>query len=300
MQQSAVIRKTHFDTVFDIVTTTLLVLALLVVLYPMYFVVIASVSDATSIASGRVILLPKNVSFVGYQRIFQDSRIWSGYKNSFLYTISSALIGVTLTSMAGYAFSREDLYGRKVLLTIYLFTMYFGGGLVPTFLVVKSIGLMGSPLAVILMGSVSVYNIIIARSFFMSNIPKELYEAASIDGCGNGRFFVQIVVPLSKAILAVLALYYAVGQWNGYFNALIYLNKEAYFPLQLVLREILIGTTGTISADVTDVDAIQEMQRIAATIKYGVIVVASIPMLVLYPFVQKYFVKGVMIGSVKG
>ena len=300
MQKNAVIKKTYFDTGFDIVTTILLVLALLIVLYPMYFVVIASVSDATSIAAGKVILLPRNVSLTSYRRIFQDARIWTGYKNSAIYTLSSSLIGVILTTMAGYAFSREDLVGRKGLLTIYVFTMYFGGGLVPTYLVVKQVGLMGSPLAVILMGSVSVYNIIIAKSFFTTTIPKELYEAASIDGCGNGRFFAVIVVPLSKAIIAVLALYYAVGQWNGYFNALIYLNKEALYPLQLILREILLGTTGTISAEITDVDAIQEMQRIAATIKFGVIIVASVPMLVMYPFVQKYFVKGVMIGSVKG
>lgn len=297
--KGTIMGKSHFDKVFDIVTTLLLILALLIVLYPLYFVVIASVSDATSISSGKVILLPKNVSFVGYKRILEDARIWTGYKNSLLYTAASTVIGVFTTILAGYSFSREDLAGRRVLMTLYIFTMYFSGGLIPTYLTVKQLGMINSPWTVILLGSVSVYNIIIARSFFKNNIPKELFEAASIDGCGNGRFFFSIVAPLSKSIIAVLALYYAVAQWNGYFNALIYLNKESYYPLQLFLRQILTGSQ-SISADVTDVDAIQEMQRIAATIKYGVIVVASVPMLLIYPFVQKYFVKGVMIGSVKG
>lgn len=299
MKKHGSMRRTRFDTCFDIITTILLVLALLIVLYPLYFVVIASVSDATSISSGQVILLPKNVSMVGYQRILQDARIGSGYVNSILYTLGSTLIGVTTTVMAGYSFSRSDLAGRKVLMLLYVFTMYFSGGLIPTYLVVKQLGLMGSPWVVILLGSVSVYNIIIARSFFTNNIPPELFEAASIDGCGNGRFFISIVVPLSKSIIAVLALYYAVAQWNGYFNALVYLNRQEQYPLQLILREILISSQ-MVQADIGDLDAIQEMQRIAATVKYGVIVVASVPMLMIYPLVQKYFVKGVMIGSVKG
>ena len=292
-------RQSAFDIGFDIVSTLLLIVMLLVVLYPLYFVLIASISDANSISLGKVILLPKNVDFVGYQRIFQDQRILDGYVNSIIYTVLSAAIGTITTLMAGYSFSRSDLVGRKALMMIYVFTMYFSGGLIPTYLVVKNVGLLGSPWVVILMGAVSVYNIIIARSFFSSNIPVELYEAAQLDGCSNGRFFISIVIPLSKSIIAVIALYYAVAQWNGYFNALIYLNKQSQYPLQMVLREILLSSQ-SVQADVTDVDAIQEMQRIAATIKYGVIVVASLPMLMLYPFIQKYFVKGVMIGSVKG
>lgn len=292
-------RQSTFDIGFDIVSTILLVIALLIVLYPLYFVVIASISDANSISLGQVILLPKNIDFVGYRRIMQDNRILDGYGNSILYTLASTVIGTITTIMAGYSFSRTDLAGRKFLMLLYVFTMYFSGGLIPTYLVVKDVGLLGSPWAVILMGAVSVYNIIIARSFFSSSIPVDLYEAAQLDGCSNGRFFVSIVIPLSKSIIAVIALYYAVAQWNGYFNALIYLNKQSQYPLQMVLREILLSSQ-SVQADVTDVDAIQEMQRIAATIKYGVIVVASLPMLMLYPFIQKYFVKGVMIGSVKG
>lgn len=292
-------RQSAFDIGFDIACTVLLVIALLIVLYPLYFVVIASVSDANSISLGKVILLPKNVDFVGYRRIMQDNRILEGYWNSIVYTVASTIIGTITTIMAGYSFSRNDLVGRKALMLLYVFTMYFSGGLIPTYLVVKDAGLLGSPWAVILMGAISVYNIIIARSFFASNIPGDLFEAAQLDGCSNGRFFVSIVVPLSKSIIAVIALYYAVAQWNGYFNALIYLNKQNQYPLQMVLREILLSSQ-SVQADVTDVDAIQEMQRIAATIKYGVIVVASLPMLALYPFIQKYFVKGVMIGSVKG
>ena len=292
-------RQSAFDIGFDVVSTLLLIVALLIVLYPLYFVLIASISDANSISLGKVILLPKNIDFVGYRRILQDNRIMNGYVNSILYTMASTVIGTITTILAGYSFSRTDLVGRKALMMVYVFTMYFTGGLIPTYLVVKDVGLLGSPWAVILMGAISVYNIIIARSFFSSSIPVDLYEAAQLDGCSNGRFFISIVVPLSKSIIAVIALYYAVAQWNGYFNALIYLNKQSQYPLQMVLREILLSSQ-SVQADVTDVDAIQEMQRIAATIKYGVIVVASLPMLMLYPFIQKYFVKGVMIGSVKG
>lgn len=292
-------RQSAFDIGFDVVSTLLLIIALLIVLYPLYFVLIASISDANSISLGKVILLPKNIDFVGYRRILQDNRIMNGYVNSILYTVASTVIGTITTILAGYSFSRTDLVGRKALMMVYVFTMYFSGGLIPTYLVVKDVGLLGSPWAVILMGAISVYNIIIARSFFSSSIPVDLYEAAQLDGCSNGRFFISIVVPLSKSIIAVIALYYAVAQWNGYFNALIYLSKQNQYPLQMVLREILLSSQ-SVQADVTDVDAIQEMQRIAATIKYGVIVVASLPMLMLYPFIQKYFVKGVMIGSVKG
>ncbi len=292
-------RQSAFDIGFDVVSTLLLIIALLIVLYPLYFVLIASISDANSISLGKVILLPKNIDFVGYRRILQDNRIMNGYVNSILYTVASTVIGTMTTILAGYSFSRTDLVGRKALMMVYVFTMYFSGGLIPTYLVVKDVGLLGSPWAVILMGAISVYNIIIARSFFSSSIPVDLYEAAQLDGCSNGRFFISIVVPLSKSIIAVIALYYAVAQWNGYFNALIYLSKQNQYPLQMVLREILLSSQ-SVQADVTDVDAIQEMQRIAATIKYGVIVVASLPMLMLYPFIQKYFVKGVMIGSVKG
>lgn len=292
-------RQSTFDIGFDVVSTLLLIVALLIVLYPLYFVLIASISDANSISLGKVILLPKNIDFIGYRRILQDNRIMNGYVNSILYTVASTVIGTITTILAGYSFSRTDLVGRKALMLVYVFTMYFSGGLIPTYLVVKDVGLLGSPWAVILMGAISVYNIIIARSFFSSSIPVDLYEAAQLDGCSNGRFFISIVVPLSKSIIAVIALYYAVAQWNGYFNALIYLSKQNQYPLQMVLREILLSSQ-SVQADVTDVDAIQEMQRIAATIKYGVIVVASLPMLMLYPFIQKYFVKGVMIGSVKG
>ena len=292
-------RQSAFDIGFDVVSTLLLIIALLIVLYPLYFVLIASISDANSISLGKVILLPKNIDFVGYRRILQDNRIMNGYVNSILYTVASTVIGTITTILAGYSFSRTDLVGRKALMMVYVFTMYFSGGLIPTYLVVKDVGLLGSPWAVILMGAISVYNIIIARSFFSSSIPVDLYEAAQLDGCSNGRFFISIVVPLSKSIIAVIALYYAVAQWNGYFNALIYLSKQNQYPLQMVLREILLSSQ-SVQADVTNVDAIQEMQRIAATIKYGVIVVASLPMLMLYPFIQKYFVKGVMIGSVKG
>lgn len=287
------------NTPYDIISTILLIAILLIVFYPLYFVAIASVSDANAIANGQVILLPKGVSFIGYRRIFQDSRIFTGYYNAVLYTVASTIIGTVTTVMAGYSLSRTDLPGRRWLTLLYIFTMYFSGGLIPTYLAVKNVGLLGSPWSVILMGSFSAYNIIISRTFFMCNIPSELLEAASIDGCPNGKFFFSIVMPLSKSIVAVIALYYAVAQWNNYFNAMIYLNKQEQYPLQLVLREILLSSQ-SVQAEVSDVDAMQEMQRIAATIKYGVIIVASLPMLIIYPFIQKHFVKGILIGSVKG
>jgi putative aldouronate transport system permease protein len=201
--------------------------------------------------------------------------------------------------MAGYAFSRKDLVGRKPLMLIYIFTMYFGGGLIPTYLVVKNLRLVNSPLVIIILGMVSVYNVIITRSYFESNIPNELLEAAFIDGCSNQMFFFKIALPLSQAITAVITLYYAVGQWNGFFNALIYLSDQKYFPLQLILRDILIRSQ-ILQVDVTDLEAVALYQRIAETVKYGVIIVASVPVLILYPFLQRYFIKGVMIGSIKG
>ena len=293
-------KKRKRPELFDCVNLLLLTLVCLTMLYPFVNLLFISVSRQADVSAARGMLLyPKSIQWNAYQYVFSYDNIWRAYENTLFITLVGTCLSLLLTCMAGYSLSKRGLPGRSLMTVYVLITMFINGGLIPTYLVVKQLGLMGSPWVVILLGSVSVYNIIIARSFFTNNIPPELFEAASIDGCGNGRFFISIVVPLSKSIIAVLALYYAVAQWNGYFNALVYLNRQEQYPLQLILREILISSQ-MVQADVSDLDAIQEMQRIAATVKYGVIVVASVPMLIIYPLVQKYFVKGVMIGSVKG
>lgn len=293
------IKETASDRIFAWILNLILILIVVVTLYPLIFVLSASVSKPEVVNSGTFLLFPKEISWEGYARIFNDSRIWTGYRNTILYTISGTALGVFSTLLGAYSLSRSDLVGRGWIMKLYLFTMYFSGGLIPTYLVVKQLKLTDTPYVLIVLGSISVYNIIIARSFFVQTIPRELFEAAAIDGCGNGVFFFRIVLPLSKAIVAVLALFYAAGHWNSYFNALIYVSSEELYPLQLILRDILVGSQ-MIQQDVTDMESVLLMQQIAEQIKYGVIVVSTLPMLILYPFVQKHFVKGVMIGSVKG
>ena len=293
-------RYSGFDFWFDVVVTGLLVLICAVVLYPLYFTVIASVSDPMAVTSGRVLLYPVGLNFKSYQVIFEDARIWSGYWNTIRYTFFGALIGLALTVPAGYALSRKDLAGRKIIQKLMVFTMYFQGGLIPTYLVVQRLSLINTPYVLMILGSFTVFNLIIARSFFEATIPAELQEAAEIDGCNQFRFFVSIVLPLSKAIVAVIALYYVVGHWNSFFNALIYVSEEKLYPLQLILRDLLLSSQMLIADGMSDPDMIREMETIALSIKYGIIIVASVPVLIIYPFLQKYFVKGVMIGSVKG
>ncbi len=293
-------RTSRADIAFDIIIYILLTIALLVVAYPLIFIVLASISNPDAVNSGQVVLFPKDISFESYKRIFSDVRIWIGYRNTIIYTAVGTFFNVALTLMIGYSVSRKDLVGRKLIMNVLIFTMYFGGGLIPTYILVRDLGLRNNPLVMVILGAVSVYNIIITRTFFESTISNELLEAAFIDGCGNGIFFFKIVLPLSKAIIAVLTIYYAVGHWNQFFNALIYITQKKYFPLQLYLRDILIANQMVSTDGMNDVDALIEMQRIAETIKYGVIIVSSLPMLILYPTLQRFFVKGVMIGAVKG
>ncbi|MDL2233654.1 carbohydrate ABC transporter permease [Ruminococcaceae bacterium OttesenSCG-928-L11] len=301
MTITAVSRKSKQDIIFDVVVFIICLLFFLAAFYPLYFVIIASVSDPTAVSLGKVLWRPVDLSIRGYTYIFNNPDIWMGYGNTILYTVCGTLLGTFSTLLAAYALSRDDLPGRGIVMKLMLLTMFFNGGMIPTYLVVNSLGMVNTRLILVLMGAVVVYNIIIARTFFASNIPKELFEAASIDGCGNTRFFFTMVLPLSKAIVAVIALYIAIAYWNSYFNALIYVTKRSYFPLQLILREILIlGQTLAQSGDSMDVEAIAEMQKISETIKYGVIIVSMLPVMCVYPFIQKYFVQGVMIGSVKG
>ena len=274
------------------------VILLTLVLYPLWFVIIASVSSPELVASGKVLLFPKGVTWEGYRYILSDRRIWTGYYNTIRYTLFGTLIALFLTIPAGYALSRPDMAGRGVVMKLLIITKYFSGGLIPTYLIVKGLHLTDTPYVLMILGSFSVFNLILCRTFFVNTLPLELQEAAEIDGCNMFQYFMRVVIPLSKAIIAIMVLYYAVGHWNSFFNALIYVNNNKLYPLQLILRDILI-TGQSVDPSVTDPESIELMKEIARTIKYGVIIVSSLPVLVLYPFVQKYFVKGVMIGSVK-
>lgn len=294
---AGVIKKSH-DGAINAILYAAAFLILLVVIYPLYFIVIASFSDPSAVAGGQVWLLPKGVTLDGYRELLRHRDLWVGYWNTILYTVFGTLIGLAVNVPAAYAFSRRDMPGRRVLMTIFIFTMFFNGGLIPTFLTIKRFQMYNTFWVMVLPFSVSVFNIIVARTFFQSSIPGELWDAAQIDGCGNLRYFFQMVLPLSKAILAVLTLWMAVGQWNSYFTALIYLKDQSLYPLQLVLRNILI--TGQMQAALGTGEAAQIALRLANLMRYSVIIVATVPIMCVYPFVQKYFNKGVMIGAVKG
>lgn len=292
-------RKSRGDLWFDIINYFLLTVIMLLVLYPLYFVLIASFSDPNYIYSGEIWLFPRGFTLDGYERIFSDSSIWIGYANSILYASLGTLIGVAVTVCAAYPLARKDLAGKSVIMWFLLVTMFFSGGLIPTYLLIKDLHLLNTMWALVIPGAGGVFNVIIVRTFLQSSIPDEMWEAASIDGCSNTKFFWKIVLPLSKSILAVMVLYHVVGFWNGFFDALIYLNDESKYPLQLVLRNILVQNQVN-SGMMVDVESYAAKMRVSELIKYGVIVVSSLPLLVLYPFLQKYFVKGVMIGSIKG
>ena len=294
------IKQRKSDNVFDVVNITLLIILAFIFIYPLWFVLIASVSDPNEIWSGNVILFPKGVSFTGYEKILQQSDIWIGYRNSIFYTIAGVCISLFMTVSAAYPLSRKDFKARNFLMGIYTFTMFFNGGLIPSYLLVKNLGMIDSVWAILLPSCISVYNVIVTRTYFQNSIPYELYEAASIDGCTNFKYLLSVVLPLSKPILAVMVLFYGVSKWNEFFNSLIYLSSRDKFPLQLFLKELLVQSQ--ITSEITGVDqrwAVEQM-RLSESIKYGVIGVASLPVLMIYPFVQKYFVKGVMVGSIKG
>ena len=286
------------DRAFDIMDYILLTIAFLLVAYPLYFVVIASISDPIAVYEGRVVLWPIKPTLEGYARIFSYESLFIGYKNTILYTLVGTSINVVLTVTAGYALSRKELVGRNVMMMGVMFTMIFSGGMIPNYLLVRSLGLYNTMWALILPGAVSTWNLIVCRTFFQQTIPDELREAAALDGCGDTAFFLRVVLPLSASIIAVMVLFYAVSHWNSYYNALIYLSTTAKYPLQLVLRNILI--VNTLDDMVNDVATQAAQQRMGDLIKYGMIIVSSLPLLILYPFLQKYFVQGVMIGAIKG
>ncbi len=292
-------RLCHRDRIFLSVVYGIVILISVMILYPLWFVVIASISNPDLVASGQVLFLPKQITMEGYKYIFRDTRIWTGYYNTIRYTLVGTLIALFITVPAGYALSRTDMAGRGLIMKLLIVTKYFSGGLIPTYLVVKGLHLVNTPYVLMILGSFNVFNLILCRTFFVNTMPMELQEAAEIDGCSISQYFFRVVIPLSKAILAIMVLYYAVGHWNSFFNGLIYVTDSKLYPLQLILRDILI-TGQSVDPTTLDPESLELMRQIARTIKYGVIIVSSLPVLILYPFVQKYFVKGVMIGSVKG
>lgn len=300
------IRRTRFDRAFDTVNTILMLLILLITIYPLYFVLIASVSDAYAVAKGQVFALPKGFTMEAYVNVFKENRIWSGYRATILYATLGTLFSLCLTIPTAYALSKRTLPGRGLMSIYLLIPMYFNGGLIPTYLVMKDIGMINQWYSLIFIGASSVYNTIVTRVYFQSNVPEELYESARIDGASELRTFFNIALPLVSPIIAVMTLFFAVARWNEYFNALVYVSKNEYLPLQMVLRSILLHSqTALQQVDTSsmDAEAIKNAARLsymAEVMKYALIVVSSAPLLVAYPFVQKHFVKGMMIGAVKG
>ncbi len=288
--------------VIDAVACILGGVVLLITLYPLIYVVSASFSDPGSVTLGEVVLLPVKPTLDGYATIFKYGPIWVGYRNTIFYTVGGTIINMLITLPCAYALSRKDLVGRNALSIFFAFTMFFSGGLIPTYLVIKELGMLNTVWSLLLPTAMSVWNMIIARTYFQNSIPAGLEEAATIDGCSNVKLFLYIILPLSQPIIAVLLLYYAVGHWNEYFNALIYLSNEDIYPLQLILRNILLLDQMFDMMD-SDPEARQEMMRLLQmkeSMKFGIIVLSTVPVMLLYPFLQKFFVKGVMIGAIKG
>ena len=295
--------KIHDCTVDKIVYTLnyiILIAFLIIVLYPFVYIVSCSFSSGQALISGKVTLLPVDPTLEGYKAILEYKDIWTGFANSFLYTIAGTLVGLTLTILAAYPLSRFSLVGRRPLMMLFLFTMLFNGGLVPNYMLVLSLGMLNTAWAIILPTALSAYNVIVARTFFINTIPNELHESAELDGCGEFRFLISIVLPLSKAIMAVLVLWIAIGFWNSYFNPMIYLNDKSKFPLQLILREILLMANVDFTKAAANPELYYKNQQLSEILRYGTIIISALPLMVLYPFIQKYFVQGVMIGSVKG
>ena len=290
------LRDSRGDKIFRFFSGLFLILLAGIVLYPVYFIIIASFSDPDAVLAGKVVLWPVDINLEGYIKIMERTDVWLGYRNTIVYTLLTVVLSLLVTIPAGWALSRKNLPGKKFLMMYFIIPMFFGGGLIPFYNVMSSLGLINTIWAIVLPSILSVWNLFMTKTFFESSIPNGLIEAAKIDGAGHFRTFVSVVLPLAKAIMAVMALYYAVGQWNSYFNAMIFLQDETLYPLQLVLKEILIASESTVGGSG---ETILQQYRLANQLKYVSVIVSSLPVLMLYPFVQKYFAQGVMIGSLK-
>lgn len=306
-KKKSLLRYSLGDSVFLAIVYLLLLFSFLIILYPILYVISASFSDPNAVAGGEMILWPINPSLQAYEYILHYGDIWTGYANTIFYTVAGTLLNLLFTLPCAYMLSRRDVVGRGIIMTLFVITMYFGGGLIPTYLNLNELGMINTRWSLLLPGVVSAYNLIVARTFFVNTIPWELQEAAFLDGCSDFRMFTKIILPLSSPIIVVMTLYYGVGHWNAYFNAMIYIRDRELYPLQVFLREIL--TMGQFASDAMqnggdlspeEMLALAKQTETANMIKYAVIVVSTAPMLIVYPFLQKYFAKGVMIGSVKG
>ena len=297
-KRRAKISETRADRVFDVMNYVILTICLLIVAYPLYFIVIASISDPVDVNAGKVFLYPVKVTLDGYRRILEYDSFFTGYRNTLMYTLVGTTVNMALTVPAAYALSRKDLVGRNFFMMLITFTMIFSGGLMPTYLLVRDLNMLDTTWALVVPVAVSAWNMIVARTFFQQTIPDDLLEAAQLDGATNVQFFARIVLPLSKPIIAVLILFYAVSHWNSYSNALYYLRTTGKYPLQLVLRSILFENSMNDMVD--DAANLAAQMRLGDLIKYGVIIASSLPLLILYPFLQRYFIQGIMIGAVKG
>ena len=290
------LRDSRGDKIFRFFSGLFLILLAAIVLYPVYFIVIASFSDPDAVLAGKVVLWPVDINLDGYIKIIERTDVWLGYRNTIVYTLLTVVLSLLVTIPAGWALSRKNMPGKKFLMMYFTIPMFFGGGLIPFYNVMSNLGLINTIWAIVLPSILSVWNLFMTKTFFESSIPNGLIEAAKIDGAGHFRTFTAVVLPLAKAIMAVMALYYAVGQWNSYFNAMIFLQDETLYPLQLVLKEILIASESTVGGSG---ETILQQYRLANQLKYVSVIVSSLPVLMLYPFVQKYFAQGVMIGSLK-
>ncbi|WP_284639361.1 carbohydrate ABC transporter permease [Paenibacillus silviterrae] len=293
------IREATGDKIFNIVNYVMLSLFFIAVLYPLIYIISASFSSTKAVISGKVWLWPVDPGLKGYEAVFSNKAIWSGFANSLFYTVVGTMVNVVLTLMAAYPLARKDFIGRNLIMFIFVFTIMFSGGLIPNYMLVKDLGLLDTRWAMIIPSALSVFNVIITRTYFQTNIPNEMLEAAQVDGSTDWQFLTRIVLPLSGPIVAVISLFYAVNHWNSYFSALLYLKDRDLYPLQLVLRSILIQNQIDPSMVMSEEDLVAR-QGLADLLKYSLIVVATVPVLIIYPFVQKHFVKGVMIGSIKG
>lgn len=296
-------KRSKNDIIYDAINFIILTFIFLIVAYPLYFIIISSFSNPKAVASGEVVFYPMGFTLDGYKEVFKNTQVITGFLNSLFYTVCGVLLNLAVTLPTAYALSRDKFSGKKFVTIFYMITMFVGGGMIPTYLVVKNMHMLDTMWSLIVPGALSVYNMIVARTFFKTNISEELYEAAEIDGCGHGRFFFSIALPLSGAITAILVLYYGVGHWNSYFSALLYMKTDSKFPLQIVLRSILVQNQNQLAQGVMTAAQKEEMERkrqVMELMKYSLIIVSSIPVLVMYPFIQKHFVKGVMIGSIKG
>lgn len=291
-------RRTTADKIFDCINMVLMLGVFVMIMYPLYYLLIASFTEPDVVRTGKLLLFPPKVYLEGYVRCFNYPDIWLGYKNTFIYAIGGSLLAVGITLPAAYALSRKDMSMRTPIMLLFSFTMFFGGGMIPNYLLMKNINIYNTVWVMLLPGCVSVWNLIICRSFFTANIDQALHDAAKIDGCNDFGFFFTIVLPISKTIMAVMLLFYASSKWNAYFDAMIYLRDRNLYPLQLILKGLLhsVDVTGMVE----DAQSTAQLEKLVDQLKYCIIVISIAPMMIFYPFVQKYFVKGVMVGSLKG